>query len=122
MKLIIAGSRDIHEARNIIDVMILGEDILQLPEEVINGGCWGVDMAGMIWAKGYAISIKTFSPDWTRYGKSAGPIRNEQMAEYADALLAIWDGESKGTWDMIKRADKHELKMLLITVGGLNDI
>ena len=119
MKLIIAGSRNIHEARNIIDAMILGDDILPLPEYVVNGGCLGVDMAGVLWAKGYAILTKTFPPDWTRYGKSAGPIRNEQMAEHADALLAIWDGESKGTWDMIKRADRHELKMLLVTVGGL---
>jgi len=119
MKLIIAGSRDIHEARNIIDVMILGDDILQLPEEVVNGGCWGVDMAGLVWAKGYDISMKTFPPDWNRYGKAAGPIRNEEMAKHADALLAIWDGESRGTFDMIKRADNHGLEMLLVTVGEI---
>jgi len=122
MKLIIAGSRDIHEAVHIIAAMILGEDILPFPEEVVNGGCWGVDMAGMVWAKRYAVLIKTFSPDWTRYGKSAGPIRNEQMAKYADALLAIWDGESRGTFDMIKRADKHGLKMLVVTVGKIKEI
>lgn len=127
MKLIIAGSRNISDAEIIIDVMAVEElaimylqdGKLEMPEEVVNGGCWGVDMAGVTWAERYSILIKTFPPDWTRYGKSAGPIRNEQMAEYADALLAIWDGESKGTFDMIKKADKHGLEMLVITVGEI---
>ena len=122
MKLIIAGSRDIKEATRIIDTMVLGEDILPFPEEVVNGGCWGVDMAGVIWAKGCAVSVKSFFPDWARYGKSAGPIRNEQMAEHADALLAIWDGESKGTFDMINKADKYGLEMLVVTIGEIKEI
>ena len=121
MKLIIAGSRKTHEAINIINKMILGDNILSVPEEIVNGGCWGVDMAGVVWAKGSGAFVTSFFPDWTRYGKAAGPIRNEQMAKYADALLAIWDGESKGTFDMIKRADKHGLEMLIITVGEKND-
>jgi len=122
MKLIIAGSRDIKEAGHIIDAMVLGEDILSFPEEVVNGGCWGVDKAGVIWAKGVGALVKSFFPDWTRYGKSAGPIRNNQMAEHGDALLAIWDGESKGTFNMIEKADKHGLEMLIVTVGKIKEI
>lgn len=43
---------------------------------------------------------KEFPADWKAHGKAAGPIRNKQMAEYADALLLIWDGESKGSASM----------------------
>lgn len=112
MKVIIAGSRHIDDIELV--EFAIKESRFDITE-VVNGGCWGVDMTGVIWAKGVGALVKSFFPDWTRYGKSAGPIRNNQMAEYADALLAIWDGESKGTWDMIKRADKHELEIFVLT-------
>ena len=55
-----------------------------------------------IYAKENNIPIKFFPALWDQYGKSAGMIRNKQMAEYGDFLLAFWDGKSHGTKNMIK--------------------
>lgn len=60
--------------------------------------------------KEFGYSLKYFYPNWEKYGKSAGIIRNHEMGDYADYLLAFWDGTSKGTKDMIdymKKIGKH---------------
>jgi hypothetical protein len=72
--------------------------------EVVSGGATGVDELGEAWAKAQGIPITQFlvsKADWDTYGKSAGPRRNRVMAAYGDALLAIWDGASRGTANMI---------------------
>lgn len=70
-------------------------------DEIVHGGCRGVDeIAGNVAARLH-IPIKVFPADWDTHGKAAGPIRNRQMAEYASHLLAFWDYTSKGTMNMI---------------------
>ena len=59
--------------------------------------------------KGYAVL--RFPADWDRFGKAAGYMRNEQMAKNADALVAFWDGTSKGTKNMIQLAKRYDLKI-----------
>lgn len=56
------------------------------------------------WADVQGITCYEYEADWDKHGKAAGPIRNQEMAEYADALIAVWDGESRGTRDMIDKA------------------
>ncbi len=104
MRLIIAGSRHFELTYSSVDFIV---GILKLQDiqvhhivEVVSGGAKGIDSVGESFAKAGGIPIKQFLPDWDKYGKSAGPIRNEQMAEYADALLLIWDGKSKGSLNM----------------------
>lgn len=79
--------------------------------EVITGGADGVDEIGEEWAEEYDCEYNDYfhiEPDeWDIQGRSAGPKRNKRMAEYAKPdgmLVAIWDGKSKGTRDMIDRA------------------
>lgn len=55
------------------------------------------------WANDRGIPAKIFHADWSRFGKKAGPIRNVIVAEYGDKLIAIWDGKSRGTRDIIRR-------------------
>lgn len=101
MKVIIAGSRSIQ------DKDIVRKAIKDFPEEineVVCGGCRGPDQIGKEWAEENDIDVKVFEPNWGEYGKAAGPIRNRKMAKYANALVAIWDGESSGTKNMIKQA------------------
>ena len=74
-------------------------------EEVASGCAKGVDALGEQWATERDIPIKRFPADWSSYGRSAGPKRNEQMAQYADALLAIPAPDSRGTRDLIRRAE-----------------
>lgn len=54
--------------------------------------------------------------DWKRDGKAAGPIRNRAMAEYADALILVWDGSSRGSGNMLGEARRHDLRVFERTV------
>lgn len=99
MKVIIAGSRSIHAKELIPQVARYSGFTIS---EVVSGGAPGVDRLGEEFAKSFGIDLVIFPANWIRYHQSAGPIRNRKMAGYADALIAIWDGSSKGTQDMIK--------------------
>lgn len=110
MKVIIAGSR------NITSFAVVEAAIKQSGfeiTEVVSGRCRGVDLLGEDWAKRNGIPVKPFPADWDKHGKSAGPIRNMQMAEYAEALIAIPKAHSKGTKDMIRRAEAWRLKIYI---------
>jgi len=101
MKLIIAGSRTLSpDPKSIYDLFYFVHQCPTLIEQVVSGGADGVDRSGEYFADEYNLDIKIFPADWKAHGKAAGPIRNKQMAEYADALLLIWDGESRGSASM----------------------
>lgn len=109
MKLIIAGSRDINLGGiGELYEIIRGMDLrgVRTPTEVVSGHSGNVDMLGEAWAKNQGTPVKLFPADWNKHGKSAGPLRNRQMAEYGDALVAVWDGTSKGTKNMIDEMTK----------------
>ena len=106
MKTIIAGSRDITDYAIVCTAgYYSGIGIT----EVVSGGVRGVDKLGEQYAKDYELRLKVFPADWNKYGNRAGPIRNEQMGDYADALIAVWDGKSHGTKHMIEYAKKKGL-------------
>lgn len=108
MKLIIAGSRRLVDD-DLIESMILS---IVLPEEIteiVSGNAQGVDRLAIIWAESNELPVRIFEADWSTYGKSAGPKRNDKMAIYGDALLAIWDGGSKGTASMIQKAKERRI-------------
>lgn len=70
---------------------------------ILSGGCRGGDALGETLAGWYDIPVKRYEANWLAHGKAAGPLRNAAMAEDADALIAIWDLQSKGTLDIIRR-------------------
>ena len=76
-------------------------------DTVISGCAQGADTLGAEWAAKYNIPLQTFPAYWDMYGHAAGFIRNAEMGEHADALIAFWDGESKGTAHMIKTMKKN---------------
>jgi hypothetical protein len=103
MKVVIAGSRNISDRLGLVKaIKQSGFDIT----EVVSGKARGVDTLGETWAMANDIVIKQFPADWAKHGNAAGPIRNAIMAEYADAAIILWDGESKGTLNMIKNMHK----------------
>jgi len=81
--------------------------------EVVSGTARGVDQGGELWASVQGRPVKRFPADWDTYGKSAGHRRNAEMAKYADALVAIWDGKSRGTANMISEARKRGLVVFI---------
>lgn len=103
MKLIIAGGRDLVFRSSAIADVVRNFNLEKKITEIVSGGANGIDFFGGIYAEAFQIPLKTFHADWETFGKAAGPIRNKQMAEYADALLLIWDGKSKGSANMKKQ-------------------
>ena len=111
MKLIIAGSRNIIDKEKVFNIIKENTKEWSITE-IVSGNARGIDRIGEEYAKKNNILIKYFPAEWDRYGRSAGYIRNAEMAKYADGLLAIWDGESKGTKHMIEIAKKYELSII----------
>lgn len=108
MRVIVAGSRFITDPAIVAAAIeASGFEIT----EVVSGCCRGVDRLGEQWAERNGLPVKRFPADWCRYGKRAGPIRNREMADYADALVAVWDGRKGGTSDMIDAANERGLQV-----------
>ena len=99
MKIIIAGGRDFNNYYILEKVL---NSFKRLIDEVISGDARGADELGARWATYNNIHVNHFPADWDYYGHAAGFIRNIEMADNADALIAFWDGKSKGTGHMIK--------------------
>ena len=103
MKVVIAGSRTISDYAAVVKAINSSKfDI----SEVVCGTAAGVDKLGERWAISNNIPVKEVPAKWHKHGKSAGPIRNRDMAEYADAAVIIWDGSSPGALNMINQMKK----------------
>lgn len=81
-------------------------------------GAKGADTFGRDYGEQYGYTIVSFPADWNKHGRAAGPIRNGEMAKYASEgtlgiLLAFWDGESKGTKNMMKQAKGKGLRVFV---------
>lgn len=113
MKVIIAGSRDFK------DYILLEKSCLfllnnKLNIEIISGGAQGADLLGEKFAIKMDYPIKYFLPDWGKNGKNAGFIRNKEMVNYGDILIAFWGGQSKGTKHMIDISREKGLEVKII--------
>lgn len=108
VKVIVAGSRNFWDVRYVFNVLDnTNFDITEL----VHGGCRGVDIMADTWAKTKKIKRKEFPADWKKYGNHAGPIRNGKMAMYADKLILIWNGISRGSADMKRQAQLRNLEI-----------
>jgi hypothetical protein len=106
MKTIIAGCRDCHCYVTLLcAVDNCGFEITS----VVSGGAQGVDLMGEQFAKNRGLPVERHRAEWGKHGKAAGPMRNHLMASRAEALVAIWDGKSRGTKNMIDEARKRNL-------------
>lgn len=104
MKLIIAGGRFQHLSEEQIAIL----DRIHTEHgvtEVVSGGAKGVDSDGEAWAQSRGLPVKRFVADWRRFRRGAGPIRNRDMAAYADAV-ALFPGGSgtRGMRDLARKA------------------
>lgn len=112
-KVIIAGGRDFNDytllKRKCDKLLQYHKDI-----QIISGKARGADTLGEKYAKDKCLPTILFPANWDKYGKSAGYIRNSEMADYSDALIAFWDGKSKGTQHMIDLARTKGLNVRVI--------
>lgn len=112
-KVIIAGGRDfsnlqfLTESCNAVLKPLMKDNAIT----VISGNAPGADRIGERYAQEKGLKIKRMPANWKKYGKAAGPIRNREMAEQADALIVFWDGSSRGTAHMIDITRKKGLEV-----------
>ena len=85
------------------------EDII-----IVSGHASGADALGEHYAQERGYETEIYPADWKTNGRAAGPIRNAQMATVADALIAFWDGKSRGTKNMIDTATKRGLQVAVV--------
>ena len=125
-RIIVAGGR------NFTDYALLSAtltDVLKINEGVdtviVSGGCQGADSLGERYAGEHGLQVVRFPAEWVVYGKAAGPIRNRKMVKYASEetgiLVAFWDGESRGTANMIRLAKQFGLQTkitIYVKCGG----
>ena len=121
-RVIIAGSRKYNDYDKMLEELDnLGIHLINTIDtiEIVSGHASGADALGERFAKAYNYPLKIFPAEWNKYGKAAGPIRNEQMAKYVSEadrgiLVAFPVGESKGTRNMIKLAKQYGLEVEVI--------
>lgn len=113
MRVIVAGSRSITNYK-VVERAIRqsGFNITTL----VHGDCRGPDRLGELWARENSVKFERFPANWSEYGKQAGYLRNLDMANNADALIAVYDGKSRGTQHMINIAKEKGLKVFVYTV------
>ena len=112
MRLAIVGSRKIKN----IDLHEYIKDLGEQPDVIVSGGANGVDTLAAEYAKSNGIELVVIRPDYDRYGRAATHIRNRQIVEQADAVLAIWDGESRGTLSTINIARRLQKMIKVVKI------
>ena len=98
MKIAVIGSRSV-TVSNI-------EKYISNADEIVSGGAVGVDTCATEYAKENGIKLTVFLPKYELYGRAAPIIRNKEIVDYSDKIIAFWDGKSKGTLSVIKYAQK----------------
>ena len=98
MKVALIGSRS-------IVVEQIGE-YLSKEDEIVSGGADGVDLCAAEYAREKGMRLTEFLPEYERYGRAAPIVRNKKIVEYADRIVAFWDGKSKGTQSVIQYANR----------------
>ena len=97
MKVAVIGSRLAPDNASLLILRELPAHV----SEIVSGGATGIDTAAEEVARSLSVPIRVFLPDYERYGKKAPLMRNLQIVEYADEVLAFWNGESRGTRHVI---------------------
>ena len=113
MKIGIIGSRGF----NNYELLEKTLEEYQNAELVVSGGAQGADKLGERWAKEKGIKTLIFKPNWEKFGKSAGFIRNQDIVKNSDLVIAFWDGESKGTKNSIDLCEKFSIDVKTIIYG-----
>ena len=117
-RVIIAGSRDFtdYEQLKVQCNRLLSEKDVAHRIVILSGMARGTDSLAVRYAHEKDYALEEYPAHWETGGKRAGVIRNAEMAATADALIAFWDGNSKGTYDMITKARKKGLAVRVIRI------
>ena len=114
MRVVIAGSRTVDDFTLVCKAIEgSGFEITEL----VSGTAKGADSLGEWWAGINSVPIKKFPANWDKYGKAAGPIRNAEMADYADAAIVVVKDKSTGAMNMIKQMAERDKPHYAVYIG-----
>lgn len=116
MKLAIVGCRTFNDYPLLQNIILEYLTPLEYITTIVSGGAKGADSLGVDFASNYRIKEEVYLPEWNKYGKSAGFIRNQLIVDNCDMILAFWDGESRGTADTIEKAKKAKKPTFIVYV------
>ncbi|MBQ2675991.1 MAG: DUF2493 domain-containing protein [Clostridia bacterium] len=121
IRIVIAGSRTFnnYKAAKIYIDNCISKIRKQNKIIIISGGSRGADSLGERYAKENKMQVELYPAEWNKYGKSAGPKRNEKMAQICNFVICFWDGKSRGTKSMIDYAKKYEKPIRIINIANL---
>ncbi len=114
MRVAIVGSRSVRESGLVARAV---EESGFPVRHLVTGGARGVDSSAERWARRHGIPVTIHRAKWRRYGSAAGPIRNQQVVDDAEAVIAVWDGTSTGTADTVERARKRGIPVFVLRPG-----
>ena len=103
MKLAVVGSRDFLDYE-MLEQCILRNFRVEDIDVVISGGARGADAMAARFAERHGLPLEVIAADWSRHGRKAGPVRNTEIVNRADVIVAFWDGLSRGPRDSITKA------------------
>lgn len=110
MKVAVIGSRSFNDYEKLKDTLSKIDVSL-----LVSGGANGADKLGEQYANENNIPTKIFLPDWKKHGKAAGFLRNTDIINEAELVVAFWDQQSNGTRDSIQKAEKQGKKVMIVT-------
>jgi hypothetical protein len=118
MKLAVVGSRTFN------DYELLKKNLDEIHKEtpitlIISGGAKGADSLSEKWADENGIPKQIFKPDWDKFGKRAGFLRNIDIILNSEQVLAMWDEKSKGTQHSINLADHHKIPYKVVSFSPI---
>ena len=110
MKIAVIGSRDFEDYALLESKLNTLENITS----IISGGAKGADSLAEQYALQHSIDVVVIKPDWKRYNRGAGLVRNKEIVDMADLVVAFWNGKSKGTLDVIEYSKKQTVKLITV--------
>ena len=110
IRLAVVGSRSFNDYELLSQVL---DSVQSIITNIVSGGAKGADVLAAKYALEHGIPLVEFIPHWDTYGKSAGFRRNQQIVAKADALIAFWDGRSKGTEHSINLAREAGIQVYI---------
>jgi len=111
MKIGVVGSRSFNDYKLLKDTL---DKYLSEATIIVSGGAKGADSLGERWAKENGVETLIFIPDWDKHGKQAGFLRNFEIIENSDIIVAFWDGLSRGTEHTIYNAREDDKEVIII--------
>jgi hypothetical protein len=120
-RVVVCGGRDFQDYARLeqsLDTLLNGLP----PVEIISGAAHGADLLGERYARTRGLICHRFPADWQRYGRRAGYVRNQQMVDQCDRVVAFWDGQSRGTKNTIYLATAKGIPVDIILYEAMRII